>query len=129
MFTDFTIDELNEMKENLLKGFKLDTSIGSIYTGKLTKEGMKIIDVIRVYNDNQHSDKKCIFKIRNRVYIIDDKGVMYYSLKGIGKFRYLNNWRKFFDFITKPSKNKKDIKMYIIDKDIDSHKFIKENIE
>ncbi len=125
----FTNEELKEMEIKLLEGFKLDTSLGSSYTGETSRNSMKIIEVIREYNDNQNSDKQCIFQIRNRVYIINDKGVKYYSIKGEGQYRFLSNWEVLFNFIKKPSKTKKFVKMFIIDKDIDEGKFVNENIK
>ena len=108
------------MIEELKKGYELKNGIDNINSGDLMKKAKKITtEVIK-----QQKKKECYFIVDSRVYEITSNYIRYYSLNGQGKYYYVTEFNQIYDFLTKPKKENRRLKLIITDKDL-SRKEIK----
>lgn len=108
------------MIDKLKQGYELKNNINNIYSGDLMKKAKKIAtEVIK-----QQKEKGGYFIINNRVYEITSNYIRYYSLNGKGKYYYITEFNQLYNFLTKPTKENRQLKLVITDKEL-SRKEIK----
>ena len=102
-------------KDDLKKGITLDNSLNAVYAGKLTQCGKDIINIMIDLYTTAKQKQKYQIKVDNRIYEITQNYIKYYSLNGEGYYYYIKDWEQIYDYITKPVKKPRKIKLLSAD--------------
>ena len=86
----------------MIDGATLNYDLNRIYSGEVAQ---KAAALAREIVGLQETGKSYEIQIRDRIYEITPNYIQYHSIKGQGKYHFLDSVRALYDFLAKPRKS------------------------